>query len=129
MQSMQGWKNKLGAIVKGPSWLPGKPWTGADEDKIDVSNHTFCEDFVINECLVKILLMKRYCYIEFKVGIYRTSSFCLVHRLVNAADLLEQGQIKFGSKMSFIQIKQTNFYCFIVQIRFLLYCGPHKAKH
>lgn len=41
MQSMQGWKNKLGAIVKGPSWLPGKPWTGADEDKIDVSNHTF----------------------------------------------------------------------------------------
>lgn len=38
IQSMQGWKNKLGAIVKGPSWLPGKPWTGADEDKIDVSN-------------------------------------------------------------------------------------------
>ncbi|KAG8283621.1 hypothetical protein J6590_014143 [Homalodisca vitripennis] len=38
MQSMAGWQNKLGAVIKGPSWLPGKPWTGADEDKIDVKS-------------------------------------------------------------------------------------------
>lgn len=64
---MQGWKNKLGAIVKGPSWLPGKPWTGADEDKIDVSNHNNCDDFVINEQSIKIPLRKEYCYFELKV--------------------------------------------------------------
>ena len=34
---MDGWKNKLSAVFKGPSWLPGKPWTGGEEDKIDVS--------------------------------------------------------------------------------------------
>lgn len=34
---MKGWKNKIYAVIKGPSWLPGKPWTGADEDKPNVS--------------------------------------------------------------------------------------------
>lgn len=36
-RAMKGWKNKASAVVKGPSWLPGRPWTGAEEDKIDVS--------------------------------------------------------------------------------------------
>ncbi|XP_054281353.1 alkylglycerol monooxygenase-like [Macrosteles quadrilineatus] len=36
MRRMVGWQDKLSAMIKGPSWLPGKPWTGADEDKIDV---------------------------------------------------------------------------------------------
>lgn len=40
MRAMEGWRNKLSAVVKGPSWLPGRPWTGADEDKIDVSTHS-----------------------------------------------------------------------------------------
>lgn len=33
---MSTWQNKLSSVIKGPSWLPGKPWTGAEEDKIDV---------------------------------------------------------------------------------------------
>lgn len=37
-KSMKGCKNKLSAVFKGPSWLPGKPWTGAEEDKIDVKS-------------------------------------------------------------------------------------------
>lgn len=36
VRAMTGWKNKVSAVVKGPSWLPGRPWTGAEEDKIDV---------------------------------------------------------------------------------------------
>uniref|UniRef100_A0A1B6EA86 Alkylglycerol monooxygenase n=1 Tax=Clastoptera arizonana TaxID=38151 RepID=A0A1B6EA86_9HEMI len=36
--SMEGWKNKISAVIKGPSWLPGRPWTGAEEDKIDVKS-------------------------------------------------------------------------------------------
>ncbi|KAE8737935.1 hypothetical protein FOCC_FOCC016600, partial [Frankliniella occidentalis] len=35
VRAMNGWKNKVSAVVKGPSWLPGRPWTGAEEDKID----------------------------------------------------------------------------------------------
>ncbi|XP_075231244.1 alkylglycerol monooxygenase-like isoform X2 [Lycorma delicatula] len=37
-QIMTGWKNKLFAIIKGPSWLPDKPWTGADEDKPNIKS-------------------------------------------------------------------------------------------
>ena len=33
---MEGWRNKIFAIIKGPSWLPGRPWAGCDADKIDV---------------------------------------------------------------------------------------------
>ena len=33
---MSGFKNKISAIVKGPSWVPGSPWTGHHDDKIDV---------------------------------------------------------------------------------------------
>jgi len=27
-QSMEGWKNKIYAVIKGPGWTPGSPWTG-----------------------------------------------------------------------------------------------------
>ena len=36
-RNMSGWKNKVSAVIKGPSWLPGRPWTGAEEDKPDVN--------------------------------------------------------------------------------------------
>lgn len=35
-KAMSTREDKLSSVIKGPSWLPGKPWTGADEDKIDV---------------------------------------------------------------------------------------------
>ncbi|CAH1401955.1 unnamed protein product [Nezara viridula] len=35
-RNMEGWQNKLSSIIKGPSWLPGRPWAGCDADKIDV---------------------------------------------------------------------------------------------
>lgn len=35
---MNCWQDKLASVWKGPSWLPGKPRLGADEDKLDVSN-------------------------------------------------------------------------------------------
>jgi alkylglycerol monooxygenase len=37
---MNGWQDKLAAVWKGPSWLPGKPRLGVDEDKLDVSNNS-----------------------------------------------------------------------------------------
>lgn len=35
-KSMEGWKDKLAAIFWGPSWIPGRPRLGLDEDKIKV---------------------------------------------------------------------------------------------
>ncbi|PSN56922.1 Alkylglycerol monooxygenase [Blattella germanica] len=35
-KSMDTWQNKLAAIWKGPSWQPGKPRLGAEEDKLDI---------------------------------------------------------------------------------------------
>ncbi|PNF44131.1 Alkylglycerol monooxygenase [Cryptotermes secundus] len=35
-KAMNGWQDKLAAIWKGPSWLPGKPRLGATEDKLDI---------------------------------------------------------------------------------------------
>ena len=27
-RAMNGWKNKLFSVIKGPGWMPGSPWTG-----------------------------------------------------------------------------------------------------
>lgn len=36
--SMKGWKHKFASIFYGPSWEPGKPRLGNEEDKIRVSS-------------------------------------------------------------------------------------------
>ncbi|KAK8387814.1 hypothetical protein O3P69_020025 [Scylla paramamosain] len=36
MRSMDSWRNSFVALIKGPSWQPGAPWTGWDKDKLDV---------------------------------------------------------------------------------------------
>ena len=33
---MDGWKNKVYSVVKGPGWMPGTPWTGNLNDVPDV---------------------------------------------------------------------------------------------
>lgn len=35
-KAMNCWQDKLASVWKGPSWLPGKPRLGADEDKLDI---------------------------------------------------------------------------------------------
>lgn len=35
--SMKNWKHKLAAVFYGPSWEPGKPRLGLEEDKVRVS--------------------------------------------------------------------------------------------
>ncbi|XP_067000505.2 alkylglycerol monooxygenase [Anabrus simplex] len=35
-RAMEGWNDKLAAIWKGPSWVPGAPRLGAEEDKLDI---------------------------------------------------------------------------------------------
>nr|CAD7586697.1 unnamed protein product [Timema genevievae] len=37
-KSMPNWQDKLAAVWKGPSWIPGKPRLGADEDKLDIKS-------------------------------------------------------------------------------------------
>nr|CAD7429902.1 unnamed protein product [Timema monikensis] len=37
-KSMSNWQDKLAAVWKGPSWIPGKPRLGADEDKLDIKS-------------------------------------------------------------------------------------------
>lgn len=36
-KSMDGWKNKIYSLVKGPGWRPGSPWTGFEEEVPDVT--------------------------------------------------------------------------------------------
>ena len=35
---MEGWRNKLQSLIKGPGWRPGSPWTGYITDVPDVIN-------------------------------------------------------------------------------------------
>lgn len=35
-KTMENWNDKLAAVWKGPSWLPGRPRLGAEEDKLDI---------------------------------------------------------------------------------------------
>jgi hypothetical protein len=42
--SMDGWKNKLYSVIKGPGWMPGTPWTGNLYDVPDVNFKTICAD-------------------------------------------------------------------------------------
>nr|CAD7255911.1 unnamed protein product [Timema shepardi] len=37
-KSMSNWQDKLAAVWKGPSWIPGKPRLGAEEDKLDIKS-------------------------------------------------------------------------------------------
>lgn len=37
-RSMHSWLNKLQCLIKGPSWRPGSPWTGRNEDKFNVQS-------------------------------------------------------------------------------------------
>nr|CAD7453009.1 unnamed protein product [Timema tahoe] len=37
-KSMPNWQDKLAAVWKGPSWIPGKPRLGAEEDKLDIKS-------------------------------------------------------------------------------------------
>ena len=36
-KSMDGWKNKLYSLIKGPGWTPGSRWTGNPDNIPDVS--------------------------------------------------------------------------------------------
>lgn len=36
--SMEGWRNKLESLIKGPGWRPGSPWIGYITDVPDVIN-------------------------------------------------------------------------------------------
>jgi len=35
-KSMDGWKNKVYSVIKGPGWMPGTLWTGNLDDVPDV---------------------------------------------------------------------------------------------
>ena len=35
--AMDGWKNKISSVIKGPGWSPGSPWTGYIDQIPDVS--------------------------------------------------------------------------------------------
>ena len=44
-KSMDGWKNKVYSVVKGPGWMPGTPWTGNLDDVPDVIFKLTCASF------------------------------------------------------------------------------------
>lgn len=43
---MNGWKNKLRSVIKGPSWVPGLSWTGHDGRRASVTNNHFNFSFI-----------------------------------------------------------------------------------
>ncbi|XP_071543792.1 LOW QUALITY PROTEIN: alkylglycerol monooxygenase-like [Panulirus ornatus] len=34
--SMENWRDRISTMVKGPSWVPGSPWTGWEEGRADI---------------------------------------------------------------------------------------------
>ncbi|KAK9512203.1 hypothetical protein O3M35_000673 [Rhynocoris fuscipes] len=53
---MEGWRNKISAIIKGPSWLPGQKWTGNDADKIEVKAREKFDVILPTWCNVYLVL-------------------------------------------------------------------------
>lgn len=43
---MNGWKNKLRSVIKGPSWVPGLSWTGHDGRRASVTNNHLNFSFI-----------------------------------------------------------------------------------
>ncbi|XP_027839909.1 alkylglycerol monooxygenase-like [Aphis gossypii] len=55
--SMNGWKNKLRSVIKGPSWVPGLSWTGHDGRRASVSGRRKKYDVKISYALKSYLLV------------------------------------------------------------------------
>ncbi|XP_073980605.1 alkylglycerol monooxygenase-like isoform X1 [Rhodnius prolixus] len=53
---MEGMTNKISAVIKGPSWLPGKKWTGDDADKINVQSREKYDVIIPTWCNVYLIL-------------------------------------------------------------------------
>ncbi|ENN82751.1 hypothetical protein YQE_00880, partial [Dendroctonus ponderosae] len=69
---MSSWKHKLAAIFYGPSWQPGKPRLGLEEDKIKVVKR--------EKYNVKIpLWCNLYLLIHFAVMVYGFHQLALRH--------------------------------------------------
>ncbi|CAB3381035.1 Hypothetical predicted protein [Cloeon dipterum] len=90
-QTMEGWKNKLSAVFKGPSWAPGAPWTGREEDKIkvgprpkyDVSIPTWCNVYLLIHFVVVVLLFQEL-YVRHLVSL---SSYFITKKIGENIDL------------------------------------------
>lgn len=56
---MEGWKNKIFSLLKGPGWTPGSPWTGFIDEVPDVrvSQSTYSTFFKLL-CLHMLLQVK-----------------------------------------------------------------------
>lgn len=53
-KEMNEWKHKLAAIFYGPSWEPGKPRLGLDEDKIKVYTINLLVRFNVEKTVITI---------------------------------------------------------------------------
>ncbi|XP_050312926.1 alkylglycerol monooxygenase-like isoform X2 [Anthonomus grandis grandis] len=75
-QAMKGWKNKLAAIFYGPSWQPGKPRLGLEEDKVKVTKREKYD--------VKLpLWCNTYLLIHFAVVVYGFHQLAIRHLALN----------------------------------------------
>lgn len=58
-QSVDGWKNKISSIIKGPGWSPGSPWTG-HMDQVPEALPRPDEDEVQDSLLWKMYLIAHF---------------------------------------------------------------------
>uniref|UniRef100_A0AAR5PM64 Alkylglycerol monooxygenase n=1 Tax=Dendroctonus ponderosae TaxID=77166 RepID=A0AAR5PM64_DENPD len=80
-QAMSSWKHKLAAIFYGPSWQPGKPRLGLEEDKIKVVKR--------EKYNVKIpLWCNLYLLIHFAVMVYGFHQLALRHLSLSPVSVL-----------------------------------------
>lgn len=71
-QAMDGWKNKIYSLIKGPGWRPGSPWTGFIEEVPDVTSrkkHVYSE---------QPLILTAYLFSQFLLAIinFQAINFC-----------------------------------------------------
>ncbi|KAK4882053.1 hypothetical protein RN001_005372 [Aquatica leii] len=74
--AMPNWKDKVKAILYGPSWLPGKPRLGAEEDIFKVSPRAAYDVTLPMWCNV-------YLVIHFGIVLYVFQEFCILHVKLN----------------------------------------------
>jgi len=81
-QSMDGWKNKVFSLIKGPGWSPGSPWTGHMDQVPDITSrekHSYP---------TKPLIWSTYIFIHFFITLFVYEAVGLFRDRLSAMEIV-----------------------------------------
>lgn len=80
---MDGWKNKVYSLIKGPGWKPGAPWTGHLHEVPEVT--LYCE--ILKTCKFNIISGERPDLLQVRTISNVVECLC-IHSLLHSAPRL-----------------------------------------